>query len=195
MGLKLILATSNVHKVTELRNLLPGSYELGSLSETGNTESIPETGKTFTENALQKARFVYNRYSVNSLADDSGLVVDALNGAPGIYSARFAGEQANSSDNIGKLMDLMKDKPNRTARFVAVLALIIEGKEYVFEGVCEGTIADKVSGKEGFGYDPVFIPQRYDQTFAELGADVKNAISHRAVAVQKLVAFLNSLNN
>lgn len=195
MGLKLILATSNVHKVTELRNLLPGSYEIGSLSETGNTESIPETGKTFTENALQKARFVYNRYSVNSLADDSGLVVDALNGAPGIYSARFAGEQASSSDNIGKLMDLMKDKPNRTARFVAVLALIIEGKEYVFEGVCEGTIADKVSGKEGFGYDPVFIPQGYDQTFAELGADVKNAISHRAVAVQKLVAFLNSLNN
>ncbi|HCQ30617.1 MAG TPA: non-canonical purine NTP pyrophosphatase [Flavobacteriales bacterium] len=187
----LIFATNNENKVKEIKKLIPQNIKLLSLKRVGIEEDIPETGKTLQENALQKARYVYEKTGKDCFADDTGLQVEALNGAPGVYSARYAGEEKNADKNMDKLLSEMKGKTNRKANFTTVIALILNGKEYLFEGSVQGEIAHSKSGNEGFGYDPVFIPDEYaPKTFADIPLDEKNKISHRARAINKLVEFL-----
>ncbi|MBK9425598.1 MAG: RdgB/HAM1 family non-canonical purine NTP pyrophosphatase [Bacteroidetes bacterium] len=191
MNFKLVVASGNSSKLTEIRQMMPQSFEIVSMKELGFTGDIPETADTFAGNALLKARFISNKFMVNSLADDSGLEVEALSGRPGVFSARFAGPGSSDQQNIDRLMAEMEGVTNRKARFVAVLALVLEGQEFLFEGFVNGTIAQKQAGNSGFGYDPVFIPEGYSQTFAMLSPDLKNRLSHRRMAIDKLVAFLN----
>lgn len=188
--MKLVVATSNSHKLHELRQLIPANIGLVGLGEIGWKEAIPETGLTFAENALQKARMVYDRTKMTVIADDSGLEVNALDGSPGIYSARYSGPNATDSENVEKLLRELKGSPDRSARFVASIALIINGVEHIFEGVSYGTISEIKHGDHGFGYDPVFVPEGYDHTFAELSSEIKNQVGHRGKAVRKLVSFL-----
>ncbi|MBK8416148.1 MAG: RdgB/HAM1 family non-canonical purine NTP pyrophosphatase [Bacteroidetes bacterium] len=191
MNFKLVVASGNSSKLTEIRQMVPQSFEIVSMKELGFTGDIPETADTFAGNALLKARFISNKFLVNSLADDSGLEVEALSGRPGVYSARFAGPGSSDQQNIDRLMAEMEGVTNRKARFVAVLALVLEGQEFLFEGFVNGTISQQQAGNSGFGYDPVFIPESYSQTFAMLSPDLKNRLSHRRMAIDKLVAFLN----
>ena len=188
---KLVFATNNTHKLAEVRALLP-DWEILSLQDIHCFEDIPETKKTLEGNALQKAQYVFDKYGLDCFADDTGLLVDALKGAPGIYSARYAGEPANTQNNLKKLMQNMQDKLNRQAHFKTVIALILNGKTYSFEGICQGKITTEAKGRDGFGYDPVFQPVGYDKTFAEMSQNEKGAISHRGKAVLKLIEFLNS---
>jgi XTP/dITP diphosphohydrolase len=160
------------------------------LSDIHCEEDIPETGATIPENALIKARYVKQHYKMDCFADDSGLEVEALNGAPGVYSARYAGNEKDTDKNNGKLLEELKNASNRNARFVTVIALVVNGKEFVFEGDIKGTIVNEPRGSNGFGYDPLFVPEGYDLTFAEMPSQLKNSISHRAIAVQKLITFL-----
>jgi len=187
---KFVFATNNQHKLDEVKEISEDRFNIVGLSDIGCNDDIPETQDTFEGNALQKARFVYEKYNINCFADDTGLEVDALNGAPGVYSARYAGEDKKSEDNIKKILNELGESPFRTARFRTVVALILEGKEYFFEGVIEGEIIKERKGEGGFGYDSVFVPEGLNATFAELPALVKNSISHRAIAVQKLFYFL-----
>ena len=187
---KLVFATNNPHKLEEVRAILGSDVEVLSLRDIGCTADIPETADTLDGNALLKARFVASRYGVDCFADDTGLEVAALDGAPGVYSARFAGPGCTPADNVRKLLGLMRDAGDRSARFRTVVALIRGGKEYCFEGIVGGTIARTPAGCGGFGYDPVFVPEGYDRTFAELPPAEKNRISHRARAVAKLADFL-----
>ena len=187
---KLVFATNNPHKLEEVRAILGSDVEVLSLRDIGCTADIPETADTLDDNALLKARFVASRYGVDCFADDTGLEVAALDGAPGVYSARFAGPGCTPADNVRKLLGLMQDADDRSARFRTVVALIRGGKEYCFEGIVGGTIARTPAGCGGFGYDPVFVPEGYDRTFAELPPAEKNRISHRARAVAKLADFL-----
>ena len=187
---KLVFATNNPHKLEEVRAILGSDVEVLSLRDIGCTADIPETADTLDGNALLKARFVASRYGVDCFADDTGLEVAALDGAPGVYSARFAGPGCTPADNVRKLLGLMQDAGDRSARFRTVVALIRGGKEYCFEGMVGGTIARTPAGCGGFGYDPVFVPEGYDRTFAELPPAEKNRISHRARAVAKLADFL-----
>ena len=187
---KLVFATNNLHKLEEVRAILGSDVEVLSLRDIGCTADIPETADTLEGNALLKARFVASRYGVDCFADDTGLEVAALDGAPGVYSARFAGPGCTPADNVRKLLGLMQDADDRSARFRTVVALIRGGKEYCFEGIVGGTIARTPAGCGGFGYDPVFVPEGYDRTFAELPPAEKNRISHRARAVAKLADFL-----
>lgn len=187
---KLVFATNNPHKLEEVRAILGSDVEVLSLRDIGCTADIPETADTLEGNALLKARFVASRYGVDCFADDTGLEVAALDGAPGVYSARFAGPGCTPADNVRKLLGLMQDADDRSARFRTVVALIRGGKEYCFEGMVGGTIARTPAGCGGFGYDPVFVPEGYDRTFAELPPAEKNRISHRARAVAKLADFL-----
>lgn len=166
------------------------SFQIESMRSLGINEDIPEDQQTLEGNALQKARFLYDRTGESCFADDTGLEVDALNGAPGVYSARYAGEAKNSLDNMALLLKNMSGIQNRKARFRTVIALILDGKEYLFEGVVKGTIAEEPRGTAGFGYDPLFVPDGYSTTFAEMDSEAKNAISHRGRAVEKLAAFL-----
>jgi len=176
---KLIFATNNEHKVEEIRNKLGGIFEISTLKEIGCTEEIPEDSGTLEGNALQKAHYLYNNYGCNCFADDTGLEVEVLNNEPGVYSARYAGESKDSEANMDKLLYNLKDKSNRNARFRTVIALIIDGKEYLFEGIAKGIILTERHGSKGFGYDPIFQPDGYNQSFAELTMDEKNRISHR----------------
>lgn len=187
---KLVFVTNNVHKLQEVRALLGSKMEVLSLSDINCVEEIPETANTLEGNALLKARYIYERYGLDCFADDTGLEVEALKGAPGVYSARYAGEHCSAEDNMVKLLSCMEGEPNRSAVFRTVIALIQEGREQFFEGVVRGRIATDRSGQDGFGYDPIFCPEGYTKTFSELGAEVKNKISHRALAVRKLVAWL-----
>lgn len=187
---KLVFATNNAHKLSEVRAILAPQYEIISLAELNCFDDIPETADTLEGNALLKAQYIFDKFQVNCFADDTGLEVDALNGAPGVYSARYAGEDNNAKNNMEKLLSNLGDNPNRTAHFRTVIALIEEGAVRYFEGQIDGKIAYAPSGSAGFGYDPVFIPDGYLQSFAELGVTEKNKISHRALAVQKLVAYL-----
>lgn len=188
--MKIVFATNNKNKLRELREILGEGYEIVSLADIECHEDIPETGLTLEENALQKARYVYDKFGIDCFADDTGLEVDALGGEPGVHSARYAeGTDHNSEANMAKLLQKLGDSHERTARFRTVIALIQHGEVHEFEGRVEGTIAHEKHGTEGFGYDPIFIPTGYEQSFAEMGAE-KNKISHRARAVQKLVAFL-----
>jgi XTP/dITP diphosphohydrolase len=189
--MKLIFATQNQHKLQEIKLLLPESIELISLADLNFTDDIAETADTLKGNALLKAKYIYKRFAINCFADDSGLEVEALNGAPGVYSARYAGLQKNDADNNQKLLIQLKGKPNRNACFKTVIALVLNGKEYTFDGVIEGTILEEMHGTQGFGYDPLFKPNGYNKTFAQISADEKSKISHRALAVNKLVDFLS----
>ena len=187
---KLVFATNNPHRLEEVRAILGSDVEVLSLRDIGFTADIPETADTLDGNALLKARFVASRYGVDCFADDTGLEVAALDGAPGVYSARFAGPGCTPADQARKRLGLMQDADDRSARFRTVVALIRGGKEYCFEGMVGGTIARTPAGCGGFGYDPVFVPEGYDRTFAELPPAEKNRISHRARAVAKLADFL-----
>lgn len=189
---QLIFSTNNQHKLSEVKAILEKDYKILGLSEIGIDTDIPETGDTLEENALIKARYLWEEKGINCFADDTGLEVEALDNAPGVYSARYAGEQKSSADNVQKLLQELADKPNRKARFRTVIAAILDGKEYLFEGIVSGSIATQPKGASGFGYDPVFVPDGYTETFAELGDHVKNTISHRARAVSN---FCNYLNN
>ena len=200
--MKIVFATNNKHKLEEIRSILGESIEVLSLKDIGCDVDIPETGTTLEENALQKAQYIYDNYHLSVFADDTGLEVDALNGAPGVYSARYAGGEGHDSEaNMTKLLKELGENNNRHARFRTVIALI-EKKDvcpcgctsikeiHRFEGIVEGEIIRERRGGEGFGYDPIFQPEGYDKTFAELGMDIKNHISHRARAVAKLAEFL-----
>lgn len=188
--MKLNFATNNNHKLKEVQEVLGDSFQIESLHELGIHEDIPENQQTLEGNALQKARFLYKRTGESCFADDTGLEVEALNGAPGVYSARYAGESKNSLDNMALLLKNMEGKQNRKARFRTVIALILDGKEYFFEGIVNGVITEQPRGTAGFGYDPLFVPDGYATTFAEMDSESKNAISHRGLAVEKLAAFL-----
>ena len=199
--MKIVFATNNQHKLDEIRNILGKDFEIVSLNEIGCHEDIPETGKTLEENAWQKANYIFNKYELSCFADDTGLEVDTLNGAPGVFSARYAGGEGHDSEaNMQKLLRELAEKNNRKARFRTVIALILKDKSRgtgderreTFEGIVEGHIAHEKSGAEGFGYDPIFVPDGYNQSFAELGIDIKNQISHRARAVKKLAEYFNS---
>lgn len=187
---KFVFATNNVHKLKEVAAIVRNRIELLSLKDIGCRDDIPETADTLEGNALQKARYVYERYHTDCFADDTGLEVEALDGAPGVYSARYAGEGHNSEANIRKLLHELEGKDNRKARFRTVFALIVNGKEHLFEGTVKGEIVNHKRGIAGFGYDPVFVPEGYEKTFAEMGDELKNKISHRAQAVGKLCNFL-----
>jgi XTP/dITP diphosphohydrolase len=189
--MKLIFATHNKNKIKEVRSLIPQTIELLSLSEIDLNEEIEETATTIEGNASLKAKFIYDHTNINCFADDSGLLVNALNDAPGVYSARYAGEQKNDEDNIQKLLSELNGKENRKAQFKTVMSLVIDGKEFLFEGIINGTIIKEKRGTNGFGYDPVFTPDGYEQTFAEMDFETKNSISHRGIALKKLVDFLN----
>lgn len=187
---KLVFSTNNEHKLEEVRAKLGKYYQIISLKDLGDDTDVPETGDTLEENAMIKADYLWNTYQVNCFADDTGLEVEALNNAPGVYSARYAGEHKSSEDNVAKLLKELEGKENRRARFRTVIALIMGGKRYLFEGKIEGTITTSPKGTSGFGYDPVFQADGYDKTFAELTLEDKNNISHRAKAVEQLVLFL-----
>ena len=198
--MKIVFATNNQHKLQEIREILGDQFEILSLAYIGCHEDIPETGNTLEANAHQKAEYVFDHYHIDCFADDTGLEVDALGGAPGVHSARYAeGTDHNSEANMAKLLRELGDNDNRKARFRTVISLIqMEGgnpvcsREYQFEGVVEGRIDREKHGSEGFGYDPVFIPEGYDKSFAELGEEIKNQISHRARAVKKLAEWLKT---
>lgn len=185
--MKIVFATNNQHKLDEIKNILGQEFNIVSLNDIGCHDNIPETGNTLEENASQKSNYIASRYALDCFADDTGLEVDALGGQPGVHSARYAEETDHDSQaNMAKLLDKLGNNNNRKARFRTVISLIVHGKEHRFEGIVEGRIAHQPSGVRGFGYDPVFIPDGYDKSFAELGDEVKNQISHRARAVRKL---------
>lgn len=187
---KLVFATNNRHKLEEVGDVLKDQLQILSLKEINCFDDIPETADTLEGNALIKAKHVYDTYGYDCFADDTGLEVEALNGRPGVYSARYAGEDQNAARNMEKLLHELDGTTNRRARFRTVVALIEGGKVSYFEGKIEGQIIDHQRGSAGFGYDPVFVPDGYSQTFAELGSELKNKISHRALAVQALIHYL-----
>jgi XTP/dITP diphosphohydrolase len=187
---QLLFATHNKNKVFEVNNLLGDGCEILNLSDIGCEQDIPETGLTLEENALIKARFVQAAYHLDCFADDSGLEIAALNNAPGVFSARYAGEAKNDEANMQKVLMAMEDAMDRRAQFRTVIALLVKGEEHLFEGIIKGHITQEKIGTKGFGYDPIFIPEGFDRTFAEMEIEEKNKISHRAIAVKKLVEFL-----
>jgi len=192
--MQLCFATNNANKLSELRQLVGTTINMQSLQDIGCTVDIPETGNTLQANSLEKAAYIKQHFAINCFADDTGLEVDALSGAPGVYSARYAGEPANSINNVNLLLKNLKGVTNRKARFRTVIALLIDNNEPIFfEGIVEGQIAKTINGNSGFGYDPIFIPNGFSCTFAEMTADEKNSISHRGKAVQKLINFLVNL--
>ena len=193
--MKIVFATNNAHKLSEVSAVLGDAFELVTLREVGITEDIPETGATLDENASIKARYVYERTGLNCFADDTGLEVEALGGAPGVHSARYATDGHDFAANNRKLLRELDGKVNRKARFRTVISLIVDGVERQVEGIVEGEITTSESGAEGFGYDPLFMPEGYDRTFAEMSAEEKNAISHRGRAVAKLVEMLHDIEN
>jgi XTP/dITP diphosphohydrolase len=187
---KLIFASHNTHKAKEISSILQGLFEVVTLNEIGFTEEIIESGSTLEENAAIKANAVYAATQLNCFADDTGLLVAALDGAPGVHTARYAGPARDAEQNNNKLLLHMKDKENREARFVSIIHLIYEGKSYGFEGVLQGAISADPMGSEGFGYDPIFIPLGFDRTLAQMSLQEKNSLSHRAIAFQKMLEFL-----
>lgn len=188
--MKLVFATNNPHKLHEIQNILGDDFEIISLKDIGCHEEIPEEQPTLEGNASQKAFYVYNNYGYNCFADDTGLEIEALNNEPGVYSARYAGEGKNPEDNMNKVLHKLAKIKNRKARFRTVISLVVNGKETQFEGIVNGHILNEKRGQGGFGYDPAFQPDGYDQTFAEMGMEEKNRISHRGKAVKKLVEYL-----
>ena len=186
----LLFATNNPHKLREIREIAGSKFRILGLSDAGFDIEIPETGSTLEENAVQKARFIREKTGMNCFADDTGLEIEALGGRPGVYSARYAGAQCSFDDNINKVLEEMKGIADRRAKFRCVVCLILDGKEHLFEGIVKGTILEERKGSGGFGYDPVFLPEGYPQTFAEMPYHLKNGISHRGRAVTKMMRFL-----
>ncbi len=191
--MELVFATNNQHKLKELQAILGNEFHLLSLKDIGCNEEIPEEQETLVGNASQKAFFIYNKYGYNCFADDTGLEIEALNGEPGVYSARYAGEEKSAEANMKKVLDKMAKINRRNARFKTVISLILNGEEHLFEGIVEGKILPEKKGGSGFGYDPIFQPEGFDYSFAEMELSQKNKISHRGRAVQKLVAYLKEL--
>ncbi|MEA5402226.1 non-canonical purine NTP diphosphatase [Arcicella sp. DC2W] len=187
---KLCFATNNAHKVEEVQAILGEQFELLTLSQIGCQEELPETGNTLEANSLQKAQYLFDHYQVDCFADDSGLEVTALGGEPGVFSARYAGEQRSHADNIALLLKNLSGEKDRSAQFRTVITLILDGKVNQFEGIIKGKIIEELKGSEGFGYDPIFMPEGYEITFAEMSIEEKGEISHRAKAVEKLIEFL-----
>jgi XTP/dITP diphosphohydrolase len=190
MSIELVFATHNAHKAREIAAMLPDGYTMKTLDEIGLHDEIPETGSTLEENSRQKVDYVLSRCTCNCFADDTGLMVDALGGAPGVYSARYAGESATYEDNVNKLLDVMNGIEERGARFATVITLSLEGEIYTFTGSVEGEITTSASGNEGFGYDPIFLPRESDRTFAQMTMDEKASISHRGRAFAQMIDFL-----
>lgn len=190
--MKIVFATNNKHKLSEISRMVPERFTLLGLADINIFEEIPEDADNLADNALQKARFVHSRTGMNVFADDTGLEVEALDGRPGVYSARYAGEGCSFDDNMDKLLGEMEDKENRNAGFRTVIALILDDKEYLFEGIAVGKITREKSGKAGFGYDPIFVSEGMNLTFAEIEPELKNSISHRGKATRKLIDFLDS---
>lgn len=193
--MKLIFATNNLHKINEVAPLMPQNIELIGLNNLGFKGDIPETADTLEGNASLKSHFIYNKYGINCFSDDTGLEIDALGGEPGVFSARYAGVECSFSDNIKKVLEKMQSIKNRKAVFRTVISLILNNKEYLFEGNVEGQIITELRGNGGFGYDPIFLPKGYDLTFAQMSLDKKNKISHRALAISKLVEFLKNISS
>ena len=191
--MKLVFATNNANKLTEVQKMLPKSIQLLSLKDINCFDEIEETATTLEGNAHLKANYISEKFGYNCFADDTGLEVESLNGKPGVYSARYAGEPANAENNMNKLLHALENKTNRKAQFRTAIALHLNGEKHLFEGICKGDITSSKQGKKGFGYDPIFQPEHFEQTFAEMNAESKNKISHRGIAVQKLVAFLSQL--
>jgi len=192
--MELVFVTANAHKAAEVQKVVSKAIKIVSLKDINCSDDIEETANTFQGNALLKAKHVYNKYNKNCFADDSGLEVEALNNEPGVFSARYAGVPKSDEKNTAKLLKNLEGIKNRKARFRTVIALILDGKEYLFEGIIEGTIAQQPIGTNGFGYDPVFIPSGYTKTFAQMTSEEKNQISHRAIAVSKMNEFLKSIS-
>lgn len=190
---QIVFATNNKHKLEEIRNILDNTLNILSLDDINCHEDIPETGSTIEENALIKARYIKEKYGYDCFADDTELEIKSLNNEPGVYSARYAGNDHNSEKNMQKVLENLKGKNDRSACFRTCIALITSNNEYLFEGKIEGEIITEKKGESGFGYDPIFVPDGYTQTFAELGNDIKNKISHRALAVKKLINFLQPI--
>lgn len=188
--MKIVFATNNAHKLQEVREILGSGFEVVSLKELGCFDDIPETADTLQGNSLLKAEYIHTKYGCNCFADDTGLEIEALNGAPGVYSARFAGEPSNSQANRTKVLNLMSEQTNRKAQFRTVVTLILDDVVYTFDGKVEGVITTTERGDSGFGYDPIFQPDGYNKTFAELPAETKNEISHRGRAMKKFAQFL-----
>lgn len=191
--MQLVFATANPNKAKEIQALMPDTIQILSLNDIHCTEEIPETQPTIEGNASQKANYIFEKYHVNCFADDTGLEVEALDNRPGVLSARYAGEAKDANANMDKILSELKDVANRKARFKTVIALVIDGKELLFEGVVDGFILNEKRGDKGFGYDPIFVPHGRNQSFAEMDLGEKNKISHRALAVNKLVDYLNQL--
>ncbi len=190
--MKLVFATNNKNKILEVQQMLPSSIEIISLESIGCFEEIPETAATIEENAIMKANYVTEKYGYDCFADDTGLEVEALNGEPGVFSARYAGEQRSSDDNMNKLLDALSNEIDRNAQFKTVIALNLNGKQHLFTGIAIGKITLEKSGNQGFGYDPIFKPQGYNVTFAQLSIEEKGTISHRGKAMEQLIAFLKN---
>ncbi|MEM6720640.1 MAG: non-canonical purine NTP diphosphatase [Bacteroidota bacterium] len=189
--MEIVFATNNQNKVNEVQSLLPENITILSLKAIGCEEDIPETQPTIEGNAIQKAQYVKEHYGYDCFADDTGLEVHALNGEPGVFSARYAGPQRNADDNMNKLLHNLEDKQDRSAQFKTVVALILNGKQHTFTGICEGTIIKEKRGDKGFGYDPIFMADGFTETFAQISLEEKNRVGHRGKAVSKLINFLN----
>ncbi|MDY0989888.1 non-canonical purine NTP diphosphatase [Flavobacterium sp. CFBP9031] len=190
--MKLVFASNNKNKIAEIQSMLPESIKILSLEDVNCFEDIPETADTIEGNAILKADYVTQKYGYDCFADDTGLEVNALNGEPGVYSARYAGEQKNADDNMNKLLDALKNEENRNAQFKTVITLNLNGKQYLFTGIAKGEITLTKTGTNGFGYDPIFKPENFNETFAELPLETKNTIGHRGKAVKQLIDFLNT---
>lgn len=190
--MKICFATNNLNKLREIENKLGKAYDIISLSALGHSEELPETHDTLEDNSLEKAQFIYDKYQVNCFADDTGLLVEALNGDPGVMSARYAGPSKSAEDNMDLLLKNLEGEANRKAKFITVISLILHGEVYQFTGEVSGYITQEKAGTKGFGYDPIFMPDGWQKTFAELALEEKNKISHRAKAVGKLVEFLKT---
>lgn len=192
--MKLVFASNNKNKIQEIQALVPNTIQIVSLEEIGCFEDIPETADTIEGNAILKANYVTKKYGYDCFADDTGLEVEALNGAPGVYSARYAGEQKDANDNMDKLLFELKDKTNRKANFKTVIALNLKGKQNLFSGIIHGKIIEEKIGTNGFGYDPIFVADGYEKTFAELSMEEKSTISHRGIAVKQLIEYFMKNN-
>lgn len=192
--MKLVFATANQNKAKEIQNLIPDTIKVLSLQDINCTEEIPETQATIEGNASQKAFYVHEKYNVNCFADDTGLEIEALDGRPGVLSARYAGDAKDANANMDKVLAELSGVENRKARFKTVISLVIDNKEVLFEGIVNGRILQNKIGEKGFGYDPIFVPDGYDKTFAELSIEEKNLVSHRAIAVNKLITYLKQTN-
>ncbi|MBP6180481.1 non-canonical purine NTP diphosphatase [Flavobacterium sp.] len=188
--MQLVFASNNKNKILEIQSMLPDTIKILSLESIGCHEEIPETAETIEGNAILKANYVTHNYGYDCFADDTGLEVDSLNGEPGVFSARYAGEQRNADDNMDKLLLNLKDKFKRNAQFKTVISLNLKGQQYLFTGIAKGEITLEKSGNQGFGYDPIFKPEEYQETFAQLSLDIKNKISHRGKATHQLIDFL-----